>query len=224
VKKKDMVTKKILFKTIVGSTAYGCDITGSDTDLKFVYAQPNDDVLGYNYVPNIVVDKDSTGYEIREFIRLLSKGSPTILEMIFAPQFCVLELHPAFNLLLDNADKFLTKRTKNAYIGFCKQGILDIEKEKKNPNKTLYHVRRLIDSAIEIAVHQTLTVYNSNNNQYLRDIRLGYVGLDGVLESAKKDLGLIDELYEKSNLPEDVDKDFMQWLLIETRNKINWNE
>jgi hypothetical protein len=127
-------------------------------------------------------------------------------------------------LVLDNADKFLTKRTKNAYVGFCKQAISDIEKGKETKTNKPYHIRRLIDSAIEIAVHQTLTVYNSNNNQYLRDIRLGYVGLDGVLESAKKDLGLIDELYEKSNLPEDVDKDFMQWLLIETRNKINWNE
>lgn len=219
-----MVTKKILFKTIVGSTAYGCDIGGSDIDVKFVYVQPPEDVLGYNYVPNITVDKDNTGYEIREFIQLLAKSSPTMLEMIFAPSFCVLDLHPAFNLLLDNADKFLTKKSKNAYIGFCKQFISKIDNQTETNAKKLYHAKRLIDSAKEIAVHQTLTVYNTNNNKYLRDIRLGYVGLDGVLESVKKDLELIDKLYENSNLPEEVDKDFMQWLLTETRNKINWNE
>lgn len=62
---------KILLKAIVGSQAYGTNTAGSDIDYKGVYAQPIEDLIGFNYKEQIEVSKDEAYFEVRRFLQLL---------------------------------------------------------------------------------------------------------------------------------------------------------
>lgn len=113
----------ILFETIVGSQAYGTNTPDSDIDKKFVYILPEDYILGTEYIPQIEVDKDYMGWEVRRFLELLNTNNPTVLELLNSPEDCVISKNPLFDILIKEKDKFLTKGCKNSFGGYARQQI-----------------------------------------------------------------------------------------------------
>lgn len=111
----------ILFETIVGSQAHGTSTPTSDIDRAFVYILPEDDILGMEYKEQLKIHKDYMGYEIRRFLELLKKANPTVLELLNSPADCVLTKHPAFDILLREKTKFVTRACENAFHGYAKQ-------------------------------------------------------------------------------------------------------
>ena len=109
-----------VFECVVGSHAYGTNIETSDIDIKGVYIQPNEDILGTKYTEQICKDKDTTYYEIRRFLELASSANPTILEMLFTKSFFS---HSAFACVLDAKEKFITKKCMNSFGGYAVQQI-----------------------------------------------------------------------------------------------------
>lgn len=110
---------KEIFKTIVGSQAYGTSIPESDIDHKGVYMQSIDDLISFNYKPQIEKSKDEVHYEIRRFIELLQSANPTVLELLFSPEDCIITKSPEFDLLIQNRDKFLTKKCLMSFGGYA---------------------------------------------------------------------------------------------------------
>ena len=111
----------ILFETITGSQAHGTNTSTSDIDKAFVYILPQDDIYGTEYKEQLKIHKDFMGYEIRRFLELLKKANPTILELLNSPEDCILIKHPAFDILLNQKDKFITKTCENSFYGYAKQ-------------------------------------------------------------------------------------------------------
>ena len=98
-----------ILKAIVGSKAYGTDTPESDIDLKGIYVQHPLEVLSYNeYIPQELPDKDTTYWEVGRFVELLCKSNPTVLELLFSPEDCILEEHPLFKILKENKHLFIT--------------------------------------------------------------------------------------------------------------------
>ena len=116
-----------LFKAIVGSQAYGTNMPDSDIDTKGVYLQDPMEILGIDYKEQINVDKDNCLYEVRRFLQLLSTGNPTMLELLFIPEDCILEKHPLWDIILQHRNAFLTKQCYNSFAGYAYQ---QIEKAK----------------------------------------------------------------------------------------------
>jgi hypothetical protein len=110
---------KIIFKAIVGSQSYGTSIPTSDIDIKGVYIQDEAEILGFGYKEQLNVTKDETYYEIRRFLELLETANPTVLELLFSPDECVLVKEPEFQILIDNRDKFLTKKCLHSFGGYA---------------------------------------------------------------------------------------------------------
>ncbi len=110
---------KEIFKSIVGSQAYGTSIPESDIDHKGVYMQSIDDLISFNYKPQIEKSKDEVHYEIRRFIELLQSANPTVLELLYSPEDCIITKSPEFDLLVQNRDKFLTKRCLMSFGGYA---------------------------------------------------------------------------------------------------------
>lgn len=117
----------ILYEVIVGSQAYGTDIETSDIDKKFVYIMPEDSILGFDYIPQIEVDKDYCGYEIKTFLEFISVNNPTVVEMLYSPEKCVLHIDEVFKKVIENKEKFITKKAKDS---FAKYAIKQIKKAK----------------------------------------------------------------------------------------------
>lgn len=82
--------------------------------------------------------------------------------------------------------------------------------------KNLLHCRRLIDVAKEIPVLKTINVKRPNAD-YLLSIRKGKVALQEILDSAKADLEGLKELYDNSDLPNEMDQTFISDLLLKIR-------
>ena len=122
----------IIFKCIVGSVAYGTNIETSDIDVKGVYIQDKNDILGYNYIPQIEVDKDTVYYEIGRFIQLLETANPTVLEMLFSDEKNILFKDKLFDILLENRFSFLTKKCRHSFGGMA---ISQITKSKGTNKK-----------------------------------------------------------------------------------------
>ena len=129
-----MLKYPLLFKCIVGSTAYGTNTETSDTDIKGVYIQPDSDILGLNYVEQVNVGKDEVYYELRRYIDLLSSANPSVLEMLFVDKQFILYCHPAFQKLLDERINFLTKKCRDSFGGMAHSQIIKAKGTEKKMN------------------------------------------------------------------------------------------
>lgn len=176
-----------ILKAIVGSKAYGTDTPESDIDLKGIYVQHPLEVLSYNeYIPQELPDKDTTYWEAGRFIELLCKSNPTVLELLFSPEDCILEEHPLFKILKDNRNLFITKECKNSFMGYAKQQIykakgldkkMNWEKDRierklpidfckfisfKNNNFVVNHLKELIEN---LSFHKPFLTKIDNTKQ-----------------------------------------------------------
>lgn len=111
--------QNIIFKTRVGSHAYGTNIEGSDEDFKGVFIQSLEDIAINGYREQVEVSKDETYYELRRFINLCMTGNPTMLELLFSPEDCIIFKDPIFDLILEHKQKFLTKSCKFSFGGYA---------------------------------------------------------------------------------------------------------
>ena len=124
----------ILFETIIGSQAYGTQTPTSDVDKKFVYILPLDNILGTEYVEQLNVNKDYTGWEIKRFLELLATNNPTVLELLNSPEDCIITKHPLFDLILEHKADFITKGCKNSFGGYARQQIVKAKGLNKKQN------------------------------------------------------------------------------------------
>jgi predicted nucleotidyltransferase len=137
----------IVYKCLVGSHAYGTNVEGSDFDYKMVYIQSPESVLENGYQEQINFSKDETAYEIRRFVELCCTGNPTMLELLYSPEDCILLKHPAFEPLLANRDKFLSKSCRWSFGGYAFAQIEKAEglNKKMNWEKTKIERKTPID-------------------------------------------------------------------------------
>lgn len=121
----------IIFETIVGSQAYGTNTPESDIDKKFIYVLP--DYL-YGFIPQVHVNKDYVGFELGEFMQLIETNNPTLLELLNSPEDCVLIKHPIFDLILNEKNKFITKKCADSFGGYSRAQIKKAKGQDKMMN------------------------------------------------------------------------------------------
>lgn len=112
---------KVLTKVLVGSRLHGLDTPESDYDCREVFINPLRDVLSpFKSLPNnstIDGKQDDTSFEFRHFCKYLTKGNPTILEVLFSD--IILKDSEVFQILRKNVDKFFdTDAIYNAHKGY----------------------------------------------------------------------------------------------------------
>ena len=114
---------QFIFKAIVGSRAYGTNLPTSDIDYKGIYQQPFNDILSFKYKDQYQIGKDESYYEIKRFIELLKTANPTVLELLYSPEDCILINTNHYKFLSNHRDKFLTKQCLNSFGGYAVQQI-----------------------------------------------------------------------------------------------------
>lgn len=108
-----------LFKAIVGSQAYGTATPQSDIDYKGIFHEEPARLLGFSYRQQIEWNKDHVDFEIKRFLELLRVGNPTILELLFSPDDCVITRSPVLGSLFAARNNFLTKKCKASFGGYA---------------------------------------------------------------------------------------------------------
>lgn len=212
-----LASGNILFEVVVGSRAYGTHREDSDWDRKFVYILPPDYILGLGYVEGLSVNKDWVGWEIRRFLELLGSANPTVLEVLYSPEDCIISRHPIFDVILEARSSFVTKGCLASFGGWAVQNIKKARKGDGKINfKDMMHCIRLVRMAREIGLGEGLRVRREDREELLR-IRNGEVALEELIRMGEAGLVGLDQIFEESNLPQRVDRQMIHELLIRVR-------
>jgi uncharacterized protein len=119
---KEYIDKCTVFSTIVGSKAYGTDTPDSDTDIRGIAVLDN---LKYYFG---FVDRfeqyedpkdDTVIYDIRKAFKLISDANPNMIDLLFTDERFFQKVDPGFQIVLDNKEKFLSKRVRYTYTGYA---------------------------------------------------------------------------------------------------------
>ena len=95
----------------------------------------------------------------------------------------------------------------------------DTEKHGKNyDSKNMLHCHRLLDMAIEIGKGEGINVRRPNRNQLLL-IRKGEYDYDDLVREAEEKIAIMDEIFDNSELPEKMDMNFIDGLLVKIRKE-----
>lgn len=169
----------LLFKTLTGSHSYGTAIATSDHDYKGVYVQPDDDVLSFRYREQYDESKDEVYYEIRRFVQLLQVANPTVLELLFAPEDCIVTSLPPFERVREHREKFLTKQCFSSFGGYA---IAQIQKAKGLNKKMNWEGARVqrktpLDFCYAYEQGKTFPLEDFLQKRGLRQERCGLVAL-----------------------------------------------
>jgi uncharacterized protein len=182
-----VVVDNLMYEVIAGSYAYGVNNAESDYDIVSIFMDKHSDLYPQNYGYVLGFDTEIGRFQNKEckgvnqrlihkdmevegewrsltrFAYLATvKGSPNVLESLFVRKQCIKYIHPAFQIIKDNASKFISMRSFHAFRGYMHSQFERIRKnvargKTDNPNrqymldqygydvKMSYHILRLMD-------------------------------------------------------------------------------
>lgn len=106
-------------------------------------------------------------------------------------------------------ETWLKERNESRYVDLKEHG-------QKIDGKNLMHCMRLINCAEEIARTGTFQVYRPER-EFLLDIRKGNVSLEDIISQAEQKLAGLKQLFENSNLPDNVPKEIIHEKIVKIR-------
>lgn len=117
--------ERILFAARVGSHAHGTATPESDEDVRGLFAVPAREYLALAAPPEQVGDERSNVvyYSLRRALELLAAANPTIFELLWVPDDCVLWTSPEMAALVARRDLFLTQRCAETHVGYARAQI-----------------------------------------------------------------------------------------------------
>lgn len=114
--------KLISYEYLRGSHMYGLNTPTSDKDYGGVFICPKQQLYGLrsNYVEQVSDEKsDIVFYEVGRWLELLTTANPTVLEGLFAPKECIIQITPTIERIRSERDLFLSKKCFNTFYGYA---------------------------------------------------------------------------------------------------------
>ncbi|MDX2177290.1 MAG: nucleotidyltransferase domain-containing protein [Candidatus Sumerlaeia bacterium] len=127
----------ILLECVAGSTACGLNRPGSDRDIRGVFALPAAAYLGLGAVPNQLSDPrgDTAYFALRRFAELASGANPNMLELLFAPEDCLLRVSSVGRRLLEARTLFLSRACYQSHVAYANAQIRKARGQNKWVNR-----------------------------------------------------------------------------------------
>lgn len=171
-----VVPGTVLLSGVVGSTAYGLAVEGSDVDRLGIFAFPTSVLHGLATPKESVVTTkpDAAFHEARKASRLLLKCNPTMNDILWLPRY---EVKTALgDELVGIRDAFLSaKYVRDAHLGYaadqCRKllsrgdGSFSADTRKRTA-KHARHLARLVDFGYELYTTGRLTVQVADPKRY----------------------------------------------------------
>ena len=174
----------LLYEYIRGSRLYGLDRPESDEDHGGVFIEPMEICFGtgLDFPEDINTrDNNESWFSLKKFLLLLLKSNPNVLESLFVPEDKILYKHPLMDIILQERDKFITKKCFHSFLGYAKTQIeraRDLKKKITQPmtgplKSCLEYILYAVDGDVKKVVD-----YLSFNK--LKQEFCGLVNLDGM--------------------------------------------
>jgi predicted nucleotidyltransferase len=144
----------VIYRCIVGSTAYGLDEAGSDVDRRGIYLPPAERHWSLYGVPEQLENQETEEcyWELRKFLVLALKANPNVLECLYTP--LVETATPLAQELLDMRSIFLSRLVYQTYNGYVMSQFKKLEQDLRNRGelkwKHAMHLIRLLLSGVTV--------------------------------------------------------------------------
>lgn len=118
----------VLLSGVVGSTAYGLAGPDSDVDRLGVFAAPTEAFHGLHWPAesHVTTAPDQTLHEARKYARLALSGNPTVMELLWLPDYEV-RTELGDDLVGIRAAFLVAGRVRDAYLGYATQQFRRLE-------------------------------------------------------------------------------------------------
>lgn len=215
---------KTILKARVGSHLYGLNHENSDEDFLGVMVRPTDEILGFfnNEETYVTHNPDCTLHEVKKFINLAAKGNPTVLELLFVPEY----LHMTYEgaILVAHRQMFLSNSVRASFGGYAVQQAWKLKAREEeglegfNPavkNRYAKHARhcfRLMRQGRMLLETGTLNPRLENPEEYFA---LGEMPSDELIEKFEEEFSTFETV--KSVLPDEPDWEGLNELLLRIR-------
>lgn len=218
----------------VGSTAYGLATPESDVDTLSVAVAPTREVLGLHpprdkTASDVRTDPDITVHELGKYLALALKANPTVTELLWLPEDCYTERHPAGLDLMDLRRKLLgATAVRNAYLGYATSQFKKMERRgdgtfssdtRNRVAKHARHLMRLLTQGTELFVRGKMSVRLTNPEEYHAFGQLVLADPDEGLRLAREKLATAEHIFDTFTpaLPEKPDEEAVNRFLITVR-------
>ena len=198
----------VIYRCIVGSTAYGLQQEGSDVDRRGFYLPPAEMEWSLAGVPEqIETDNEEAYWELEKFIRLALKANPNVLECLYSP-IVETSISPA-DELIEMRQIFLSQYVHRTYNAYVLSQFKKLEQDLRNSGqirwKHVMHLIRLLLSGVEVLRHGLVPLRVDEYRDRLLAIRRGDFPWEEIERwrlSLHKEL---DEALRSTSLPEHPD-------------------
>lgn len=157
---------------VVGSTAHGLARKGSDVDLLGAFAAPTLDIAGLDWHSNkesiVNHDPDLTFHEAGKYLRLVLKGNPTALELLFLDTYHI-KTDLGAELVNLRTSLINPRSAKDAYCGYAKSQIARFERNAINDkveHKTARHTLRLVEQGLKLLTEGVFSIRVEDPQRY----------------------------------------------------------
>ncbi len=221
---------------VVGSNAYNLATETSDVDTLGVFMYPTESFFSVRQTPEQRhswgvtptqetfvqkdPDPDCTFHEVGKMLRLVTESNPTVIEILFMPEYLVCT--PQGQLLIDNRLAFLcTSEVKRRYVRYVENqmarlmGRGDFGSEmKKRREKHARHCYRLLVQASQLLStgNLTLALTDAQRAEAFAVSKLNDEDLNVYIADAAKKVEAVESV-----LPEEVDVELVNALLLHLR-------
>ena len=245
---KELLPDNLIFLGYRGSVAHNMYIPNTDpnsvddVDIMGVYLAPPAYYIGLSEGKRTIermreVDGllwDCVFYEFRHFIKLLLKGNPNVLSMLWLEKQHILQSSHTWDQLIKHRKAFVGRHVKHSFAGYAasqlarmesynKKGYME-EKRKALVDKYGYdtknaaHLLRLLQMCYEFLKTGKLEVFRTDAKTFL-EVKTGKWTINKVKFSAEDLFDLVNERYESSKLPEKPNQEMTEHILIATLRK-----
>lgn len=219
-----------------GSIPAGMEREGiSDVDFIGFFFPSLSSLFGMDRVEQYEIIEDNYDgilYDIRKFFQLCLKANPSILESLWVSDEYIIFTDYVGLQFRELRKDFLSKKCFHTYRGYSISQLRRLrsigckgEKKKKEidtygySTSFSYHLLRLINSGIRVLNEEKLLVKDRNLTPFYKRVRNGEFEVSDIEEIARRNLKLLREAYNKSDLQEELDVDYLK----KTMLKILWD-
>ena len=217
-------TQHVIFRSVVGSRAYGLDRDASDTDYRGVYLPPARLHWSLYGVPEQLENdaEQSCYWELEKFLRLALKANPNVLETLWSPLVETLDETAAE--LLAMREKFLSKLVFQTFNGYAMSQFRKIGQDVRNHGQVKWkhamHLIRLLQSGIHVLRHGQLQVHVGGARPELLRVRDGRMTWDDVDAWRKSLHAEFEAAFAETKLPDRPDDVAANDLLLRARRRM----
>lgn len=150
---REKLGDRLCFICFGGSHAYGTNVETSDIDIRGVCLPTVDSLIGLNkFYQEEQKDEDTDVviYEFSKFVRLAMDNNPNVIEMLGNREYLI--FNEVGQMLIDNAEIFLSKKCINTFMGYATAQLRRLENFLAVTEYTQEEKNKYIKQTMDVAM------------------------------------------------------------------------